>query len=638
MKMWKVGIVFCVLCLCLNEVQAQSTASLRVSAEMRPVNKKGVRASYLLAQQYMHVRNDSALHYAGQAVQWSAKFGFDTMHVKSLTILATIESLEGEFEASLAHAREAGRIALATGQEGFMGHYYSICGRYFKYLQQYDSALHYTIKYDQWLEERGRHSRRFLPHLGLANMYYNLGDSEKADTHIERSLDFARIEKKPMDYLYVLSEAIAQYEMQGRYTEASVLTEEYLDFKVEQGDISEVVEIPQHSNIRRPGVSFEEEESQLLKYIPVHESLGHWFALAQACYRLANMYVERNEPLRAIPLYTRGMKAADSLDLDPLRYNMHSGLHHAYDDAGMPAKALAHHEQKFGLRESIRDMERQALLNDLEVKYETQQKELDLAAAEIELQSVHQRQQLLGGGAIALVCILAALLYAFLSKQKLNRRLVEQNTIITRALDEKDILLREIHHRVKNNLQMISALLYLHGKSVGEGSAQQALLESQNRVQSMAMIHQNLYQEEDLLGVAVKDYLDRLLDHLTASYSVEKRRIRIESDVQVGHLDVDMVIPLALIINELISNSLKYAFRDGREGVVEVFVGESDGQVEVQVKDNGIGLPQNFALESDGNFGYKLVRILAEKLGASLSASSQDGTVVTLYIPIGKAA
>lgn len=229
-------------------------------------------------------------------------------------------------------------------------------------------------------------------------------------------------------------------------------------------------------------------------------------------------------------------------------------------------------------------------------------------------------------------------IYAFRTKIKSNKQLEEKNRQISKALQEKDILLREIHHRVKNNLQMISALLYLHGKSVDDSTAQEALMESQNRVQSMAMIHQNLYQDENLLGVSIKDYLDKLLNHLISSYNIEKDRITILKKIDIPQMDVDTVIPLALIINELISNALKYAFRDGRRGEIKVSLQQTDGLINLEVSDNGMGLPENFSVESSSNFGLKLINILCDRLGATWSAQSGKGTRIDIHIPLKIAA
>jgi two-component system, sensor histidine kinase PdtaS len=241
-------------------------------------------------------------------------------------------------------------------------------------------------------------------------------------------------------------------------------------------------------------------------------------------------------------------------------------------------------------------------------------------------------------GLIGALVIIGLGYYVLDIKKKSNKLLEEKNKAISKALEEKDILLREIHHRVKNNLQMISALLYLHGKSVDDTSAQEALMESQNRVQSMAIIHQNLYQHENLLGVSIGEYLDKLINHLISAYNIESDRIAIVKKINVPQLDVDTVIPMALIINELISNALKYAFRDGRKGEIQVTISQQNGLISVAVNDNGMGLPDHFTVESSSNFGLKLINILCDRLGATWSAQSRYGTQISIQIPYQKAA
>jgi two-component sensor histidine kinase len=289
------------------------------------------------------------------------------------------------------------------------------------------------------------------------------------------------------------------------------------------------------------------------------------------------------------------------------------------------------------LRDTLLFIEKQKQLDALNVQFETAEKEKQLAKTTLALETSRKNQQLLSIGLIGALVIIGLGYYVLHIKKKSNRLLEEKNKTISKALEEKDILLREIHHRVKNNLQMISALLYLHGKSLDDAPAQAALKESENRVQSMAIIHQNLYQQENLLGVGVKEYLDKLIHHLIDSYNIEKDRIDIRKRIEIQHLDVDTVIPLALIINELISNALKYAFRDGRKGIIEVSIDKADGDLHLEVKDNGMGLSGTFQ-DGTGNFGFKLINILSERLGAKLFVKTTGGTSVSLIVPQSKAA
>lgn len=323
-------------------------------------------------------------------------------------------------------------------------------------------------------------------------------------------------------------------------------------------------------------------------------------------------------------------------------YEVESGI---YEKEGNYKQALVSFKNFKASQDSMLNKEKDDRITQLTTEYGVKEKDqkISLLNTQNELNTLRieksNRQKLLYGiVALSFIICALALYYLLNLKSKTNKALAEKNEIISKALSEKDILLREIHHRVKNNLQMISALLYLHGKSVDDASAQEALMESQNRVQSMAMIHQNLYQNDNLLGVSVKDYLDKLMNHLISSYNIEQERIRINKVIDITHVDVDTVIPLALIINELISNALKYAFRDGRKGIIDIFFGERNGDIVLEIKDNGPGLPKHVNKDENGNFGFKLINILTERLGATWTTESKDGTKVTLVVPQKKAA
>lgn len=304
------------------------------------------------------------------------------------------------------------------------------------------------------------------------------------------------------------------------------------------------------------------------------------------------------------------------------------------------SKALEYYKLFKSHQDSMFNMQKDDRITQLMTEYDVEKKDqqISLLAAQNEVNALKidkaNRQRVSYGlGALTLLISALALVFLLRLKSRTNSQLSEKNLVISQALKEKDILLREIHHRVKNNLQMISALLYLHGKSVDDLSAQEALLESQNRVQSMAMIHQNLYQDENLLGVGVKAYLEKLLGHLISSYNIEKDRITIRKRIEIDHLDVDTIVPLALIINELISNALKYAFQDGRHGEIDICIAHEEKGIIVEVSDNGPGFPEGFRSAESQNFGYKLIHILGERLGARLSVTGTNGASVRLLIP-----
>ncbi len=215
-----------------------------------------------------------------------------------------------------------------------------------------------------------------------------------------------------------------------------------------------------------------------------------------------------------------------------------------------------------------------------------------------------------------------------------ERRAQEQ---IESSLKEKEVLLKEIHHRVKNNLQIISSLLNLQSAEIDDPRASQKFRESQDRVKAMALIHERLYQSSDLAKIDFSGYVRNLTGHLQRSYRVDANRIRLNLEVDPVPMNLDVAIPCGLIINELVSNSFKYAFPNGAGGEIKVRFEEANGNgMKLHVEDNGVGLPEGSNPEESDSLGLKLVRSLTEQLGGTLRYSSQNGFACDISIPHAK--
>ncbi|MCZ3365210.1 MULTISPECIES: PAS domain S-box protein [Methanobacterium] len=199
---------------------------------------------------------------------------------------------------------------------------------------------------------------------------------------------------------------------------------------------------------------------------------------------------------------------------------------------------------------------------------------------------------------------------------------------IKESLMEKEVLLREIHHRVKNNLQIISSLLNLQTRCVEGEETINVLKESQNRVKTMAMVHEKLYQSEDLKDVNFKEYIENLVSDLFYSYGVKKGTIDLKIDADDIKMDIDTAIPCGLIINELVTNSLKYAFPGpNKEDIVKVGLKKlQQDKLRLFVSDNGVGLPENLDMENVETLGLKMVKILVNQLKGTLEVDRTNGT------------
>lgn len=212
------------------------------------------------------------------------------------------------------------------------------------------------------------------------------------------------------------------------------------------------------------------------------------------------------------------------------------------------------------------------------------------------------------------------------------RRQRKKSAIIQKQADDLQMLMKEIHHRVKNNLQVISSLLDLQSLTIKDKHASEAIKESRDRVYSMALIHQNLYKEENVIGIEMNDYINKLAESLFESYHSGKNRIALKTDIDNVVLDVDMVIPIGLVLNELISNSLKYAFGKNGTGTLFISFKKYENELLLEVKDNGAGFPKDMDVFKTTSFGYKLVKAFAQKLKAKLEVYNDNGACILLHI------
>jgi two-component sensor histidine kinase len=216
----------------------------------------------------------------------------------------------------------------------------------------------------------------------------------------------------------------------------------------------------------------------------------------------------------------------------------------------------------------------------------------------------------------------------------------QREQMVQQALKEKDILLGEIHHRVKNNLHVIHSLLDLQSARITDTSVQEMLRESQNRIRSMALIHQTLYESRDFAGVDFKTFLDTLIPTLISSYGIDPFRIALSIAAEDVKLPINLAIPCGLMVNELVSNALKHAFPGSRPGEIAVSArveakpDEPGDQVVLAIGDDGVGLADTVDLETAETLGLRLVLLLTDQLHGVLDIHRADPTRFTITFPL----
>jgi two-component sensor histidine kinase len=214
----------------------------------------------------------------------------------------------------------------------------------------------------------------------------------------------------------------------------------------------------------------------------------------------------------------------------------------------------------------------------------------------------------------------------------------EKEKKIRNSLKEKEVLLGEIHHRVKNNLAVISGLLFLQAEKTENEAGRNLLQQSQGRINSMAIVHELLYENHNFSSIDPDKYIDQLILHISNNLSTAGQDITTNVTTDELQLDMNVAIPCALIINELLTNAYKYAFEDSGTGSIDISLTKAGKDYQLIVEDDGKGLPEDFDLEESGSgLGMFLVQTLARQIQGKLDISTEQGTRVAITFPVDQA-
>jgi two-component sensor histidine kinase len=353
---------------------------------------------------------------------------------------------------------------------------------------------------------------------------------------------------------------------------------------------------------------------------------------AIVAYNLGDIELKRNQDRKALFWYQKvldiGKKASS---VEDIKYG-YLGLSKAYENMGSYVSAYDCLEKYHHLKDSIDDLNQQRKVDELEAKYLQEKKDKETAEKNKQMmEELIEKEELIKAQdkrldqegetrkylVFAGVVLLLLLIISYLANQRFKRRnqlIRDQNKLIDKNLKEKEILLKEIHHRVKNNLQMISSLLNLQIHSIESDEARFALEDSMGRVRAIASVHTKLYNNENLAFINIKEYLT---DLVSQQFPTDRkgRKVNYHLDVADHDINLDTAVPLGLIISELISNSLKHAFEETEEPEISIELQHADGEkCRLSFKDNGSGLDKNFDKNQSNSLGFEIVYTLSEQL------------------------
>lgn len=289
------------------------------------------------------------------------------------------------------------------------------------------------------------------------------------------------------------------------------------------------------------------------------------------------------------------------------------------------------------LKDSLLSVQNLNLLKSTELNYFIENKEKEVTAKNQIIEEKEKTNLIII--IIGLIALLTISFFAFqnnrrkrLEIEKMNTSISKKNEEIKISLHEKELLLKEIHHRVKNNLQIISGILSLQNNSISDEKAKQILIDGQDRIQSIALLHKTMYQNENFNMVNFQNYCNELITYIKQANVTINKNITIHQDIENVPFNIDTAIPLSLIINEIITNCYKHAFENKTEGSISISIKkQNDGCYKLIIEDNGNGLPENFnSFENSKSFGFDLIHGLCQQIDGELIITNNHGTKITM--------
>jgi two-component sensor histidine kinase len=642
---------------------------------------------------YKH-RLDSAAYYLNVGKTYAEKTGDNAFIARYYQSLGNSLSFSGKTEEGLSAIKRSGAYLSASSPYDLRMKYLMFNGILFEQLHKTDSAVFY-FRQCELLNNLEDPYKNWLVYSQLAQMYERADNFTEAEKYYQQAYDLSKSKGIRLDYGPIIYQFANLYYKWGKVEKFAAMMRDQEQF-VRSGKKDYTKDpshslyfVDWETQPFQKKVEFMENVKK--KFLA--EQLFSYASLANVY--LAEFYEEQNQLETALKYVLENKTLLAGRNELVNQYTSEKIAYRLLKITGRTKEALVEADTLFALKDSIIKLQHSETMLDAEAKYETQKKEKDIAllnsenqlallrlTKERDLKTALIRENLLKdsvvdrekeynrllasendtkksqlaieqslkaaasrenelklheltrekGIRLQLIIGAALLLIAGLAIFFLYSRQRSKSLLIQRQADDLQVLMKEIHHRVKNNLQVISSLLDLQSLTIGDRQASQAIKESRNRVYSMALIHQNLYNEQNLMSIEMDDYIKKLCQSLFESYHASENQISLETDVDPVLLDVDMVIPVGLVLNELISNALKYAFCDKEHGVLRITFKKSEEGMLLQVKDNGKGFPTGMNIYQSPSFGYKLIKAFAQKLKAKLEVFNDDGACVMLHI------
>ena len=627
---------FLIIVICITEhLSAQSKTDSVVNAMASLPDTSKIQKLNKLAIESFNSDLEGSNQMAEKALEISLKTKNKKGEAEALNVLANVLMRRGEFAKALQMCRQAESIHTASNDKTGIAEVSNTIGMVYNQEGQYPPALeNFTraLRIRQELEQK-----EYIPLLieNIGIVHFRQGDYKLALQYFKECFQSYQDLGNERSASKILVNLGATYNKLNMPQQALQAHQQSLAYFEKTNSVQGMAIAC--NNIGSVYFNLKDYQAAIVNYtrsLELKRKMNDKRGIAVSLRNIAEAYIMLNNLARAKENIDQSLKIAEQIGSREQTKDAYEMLSKIYEATKDYEKALTFERKMSQTKDSMFSASKTEQISRMRAIYETdkaeQEAKLTKLQADYEIgQRGHQRNFFVALAAVFMVAALLAF-YLFRQKQNSNRLLSDKNAVIEKSLQEREALLKEIHHRVKNNLQIISSLLSLQSKSLQDDDAQVAISESRNRVKSMSLIHEQLYQEETISGVDMKDYIQRLTDSLIASYGLDTDRVEIRISADPVLLDVDSAIPMGLIMNELVSNSMKYAFPELRPGTILISLKEVMNELRLLVQDDGIGFDP--VKKNSQSFGLNMVNSLMRKLKAEMNIVSSPGTTVELVI------
>jgi two-component sensor histidine kinase len=598
------------------------------------------------SQDFLQQTMVSRIYYLNQAINAFERTNHLVELARCYRLLADLHQMMNNYTLAFDEAKKALKYynqAHYTETQGL----YALLGRLYYTQGDYKSAINYELMALKIATASNADNVRLICQINnnLGYDFIKLGDNKKAISYFSRALEIAKSEKDNAT-IYLL---------------AGNIVDVYLRMHQPQKAKAFLTQVTQKF-VYPSGKLYEGGDEVSQTYLKIYMALKQYDMAKRYCDQLIlqtnnpnlNIYARSSYYELIIKYYTATTRFAEASKYLKMNQALlkkigndndlgtNETLWFGLDTARRQYQSAIYHLISANIiKDSIFSTTKSKQIEQLQIEYETRQKEAQIMLlnqkSKLEQANLQQANQVkkLTIGAIFLLLIIAGLLFRQnVHKQKNNEVISSKNVLLEDLLQQKEWLLKEVHHRVKNNLQIVMSILNTQSAYLQNDIALEAIRGSQHRVNAIALLHQKLYSSTTSALVSMPAYIGELIDYLSDSFDTSFRHIKIRQVLNPMNLDPALAVPLGLILNEAITNAIKYAFdNDGGEIVVSLFVCNNDNAI-LKVSDDGRGLPPNFNFSEANSLGMEMMKALGKQLKGKFAIENAQGVTLMITFPI----